>query len=158
MRRLKRLGTVIHQRWIQSLLMVSALLLVTAAAGKTVTYGLSRDVQAAAVVHQATHVPRQLALGAVIAELTVAAGLLLLPGRRRRYALLFLLCCCFLSYRLLTWGDGPCGCYVNPALLNSTASKALEVFAWASLLYMLGGSGLALLGREVVPAVGAPTS
>ena len=145
--------TVLKRHWLNSLLTVSAILLLAAAVGKTVTYGWSHSAQAMAVAHQATHVPKSLALLAVLAELFVAACLVMGPGSRRlRCCLLFLLCCCFVGYRLLRWGDAPCGCYVNPALLNAAGTRVLEWFASGSLLYMLLGRALALLTPEPAPA------
>lgn len=141
------LWTRLKACWMHSLLTVSAVLLLTSAVGKTVSYGLSANAQV--VVHQVTRVPKSLALAVVLAELMMVASLTVGWGSRRlQCSLLFLLCSCFLSYRVLNWGGGPCGCYVNPALLNARTTQALELFAWASLLYMLLGSALALLATE----------
>lgn len=139
------------RHWRRSLLTVSAIILVTSAVGKALTYGIPGPPHA--VMQQATRVPRSLVVTAVLVEVAVAVLITQCPARWRvRCGLLFTLCCCFLGHRILQWGEGPCGCYVNPAILSSTWARALEGIAWASLLYMLLGSAIALLGPDPVPA------
>lgn len=138
------------RRWRRSLLTVSAILLATSALGKAVTYGIPGPPHA--VMQQATRIPKSLVVAAVLTELAVAVLLTQGPLRWRvRCGILFTLCCCFLGHRILQWGDGPCGCYVNPAILNSAWARTLEGVAWVSLLYMLLGSALALLGPDPAP-------
>jgi hypothetical protein len=135
------------RRWRRSLLTVSALILLTSALGKAVTYGIPGPTHA--VMQQATRIPRSLVVAVVLTE--VAVSILITQSRARwrvRCGLLFTLCCGFLGHRILQWGHGPCGCYVNPAILSSAWAKALEGIAWASLLYMLLGSAIAVLGPD----------
>jgi hypothetical protein len=143
------------RHWRRSLLTVSAILLLASALGKTITYGIPGPPHA--VMQQATRIPKSLVVAAVLTE--VAVSILITRSRARwrvRCGLLFTLCCCFLGHRILQWGHGPCGCYVNPAILNSAGARVLEGLAWASLLYMLLGSAIALLGPD--PAPRTPTA
>lgn len=137
-------------RWQRSLLTVSALLLITSALGKALTYGIPGPPHA--VMQQATRIPKSLVVITILTELAVALLLTRGPASWRvRCSILFTLCCGFLGHRILQWGEGPCGCYVNPAILNSAWARALEGVAWASLIYMLLGSALALLGPDPAP-------
>lgn len=155
-KQMKQLIRSVLRSWSSSLIGVTIVILLVSASAKLITYRLNPVVNTAG--RSISGVPKGLARDAAIAEalLAVVIAYRKTPKMLSYYGI-FALSLAFISYRVLLKPSGlPCGCFFNPAVINSSKLvRASEYLATLCLAYMFLGSLVSIFStrHKEVPSI-----